>query len=282
MPVMTKRLFASLDVYREAGAHSAAMNMAIDEALLGSVKFPSIRFYHWHSPALSFGYFGKFADVVDYAAERDLVRRWTGGGIVFHGDDLTYSIIIPAQDAMFAESSAFTYAAIHSALRDALSSQGQRAELAPAAEAVVTDFKNSSRADSGYTPSSCSHAPMTRPTAQWPACHDGAQGRGYSRHLCFVNPVSADVMIDSRKIAGAAQRRTHAGLLHQGSIQLATGQVRVAAATGHVDLGNGLTERFASELSNVRGEKLLDKSLLERAEKIAERKYGNNHWLKLR
>jgi lipoate-protein ligase A len=87
--------------------------------------------------------------------------------------------------------------------------------------------------------------------------------------LCFANPVSADVMIDSRKIAGAAQRRTRAGLLHQGSIQ-------------HVDLANGLAEQFASELSNMRSEKSLDKSLLERAEKIAERKYGSNHWLKLR
>jgi lipoate-protein ligase A len=154
---------------------------------------------------------------------------------------------------MFAESSAFIYAAIHSALRNALSIQGLRAELAPAAEAAVSDFNNSSRAD-----------------------------RGYSRHLCFANPVSADVMIDSRKIAGAAQRRTRAGLLHQGSIQLATGRVRLAAATGHVDLENRLPERFASELSNVRSEKLLDKSLLERAEKIAERKYGSNHWLKLR
>ena len=253
MPVVTKRLFASLDVYHEAGAHSAAMNMAIDEALLESVAVPAIRFYRWKSPALSFGYFGRFAKVADYAAERDLVRRWTGGGIVFHGDDLTYSIIIRAQDAMFAQSSAFIYAAIHSALRDALNIQGQHAELAPAAEAVVTDSENSSRAD-----------------------------RCYSRQLCFANPVRADVMIDSRKIAGAAQRRTRAGLLHQGSLQLATGQVRVAAATGHVDLGNGLAQRFARELSNVRSEKSLDKSLLERAEKIAERKYGSNHWLKLR
>jgi lipoate-protein ligase A len=253
MPVMTKRLFASLDVYHEAGAHSAAMKMAIDEALLETARVSSIRFYRWNSPALSFGYFGRFADVADYAAERDLVRRWTGGGIVFHEDDLTYSIIIPARDTMFAESSAFIYAAIHSALRNALSIQGLRAELAPAAEAAASDFNNSSRAD-----------------------------RGYSRHLCFANPVSADVMIDSRKIAGAAQRRTRAGLLHQGSIQLATGRVRLAAATGHVDLENRLPERFASELSNVRSEKLLDKSLLERAEKIAERKYGSNHWLKLR
>ncbi|HEY2627343.1 MAG TPA: hypothetical protein VGI41_11400, partial [Candidatus Udaeobacter sp.] len=208
--------------------------------------------------------------------------RWTGGGVVLHGDDLTYSIVIAASDPVFAESSTSIYAAIHMGLRDALNSDCQRAELAPATEAAVSNFKNSSRADSGYNPSSCSHAPVAPPTVQWPAWHDGPQGRGYSRHLCFANPVSADVMIDRCKIAGAAQRRTRAGLLHQGSIQLATGGVRVAAATGHVDLENGLPERFTSELSNVRSEKSLDKSLLERAEKIAERKYGSNHWLKLR
>src|SRR5437016_11611684 len=82
---MTNRLFAKLDVYRDHAAHSAAMNMATDEALLEHATAPSIRFYRWHSPALSFGYFGKFSDVAVCAAERELVRRWTGGGIVFHG-----------------------------------------------------------------------------------------------------------------------------------------------------------------------------------------------------
>ena len=233
-------IFAELEACKDPAPRSAAMNMAIDEALLETATIPSIRFYRWNSPALSFGYFGKFADVADYAAERDLVRRWTGGGIVFHGDDLTYSIIIPAAFEFSSASSKSIYAMIHAALCDALNIHGQRAELAPAAEAAVTDSENSSRA-----------------------------GRGYSRHLCFANPVSADLMIDSRKIAGAAQRRTRAGLLHQGSIQ-------------HVDLGNGLAERFARELSNLRSEKLLSGSIVERASEIAERKYGSNHWLKLR
>src|SRR5213080_714264 len=132
---MTKGLFAALDIYYNDDEHSAAMNMAIDEALLDSVAVPSIRFYRWRSSALSFGYFGKFADVADYAAERDLVRRWTGGGIVFHGDDLTYSIIIPAASEFSSASSKSIYAMIHAALCDALNIHGQRAELAPAAEA---------------------------------------------------------------------------------------------------------------------------------------------------
>src|SRR5438067_12607990 len=127
---MTKGLFAALDIYYDDDEHSTAMNMAIDEALLDSVAVPSIRFYRWRSPALSFGYFGKFTDVADYLAERDLVRRWTGGGIVFHGEDLTYSIVIPATEPAFGESPKAIYEKIHCALRDALAANGRRVELA--------------------------------------------------------------------------------------------------------------------------------------------------------
>jgi lipoate-protein ligase A len=225
------KFLESLTVYQDLTPRPAALNMAIDEALLQTAKVPSIRFYRWQSPALSFGYFGKFADVADYEPERDLVRRWTGGGIVFHGDDLTYSIVIPPSDPVFGESSTSIYEKIHRALADALAKTGQHAQLA--------------------SPSS--------PVAD----------RRYSGRACFANPVRADVMIDSRKIAGAAQRRTRGGLLHQGSIQ-------------SVNLGNGLAERFARELSEQHGEKLLSRPILERASKIAERKYGSNHWLKLR
>src|SRR5262252_2174086 len=98
---MTEQLFLRLRICREISPHSAAMNMSIDEALLEAATVPTIRFYRWRSPALSFGYFGKFSDIAIYAAERDLVRRWTGGGIVLHGDDLTYSIMIPASDRVF-------------------------------------------------------------------------------------------------------------------------------------------------------------------------------------
>ena len=188
--VRTKRLFASLDVYREAGAHSAAMNMAIDEALLEFVTIPLIRFYRWQFPALSFGYFGQFTNVARYQCERDLVRRWTGGGIVFHGQDLTYSLVIPISDTAFGESSISIYEKIHQALCDALSATGQPAVVAAGAD---------------HGPGSA--AVVTR---------TGISDAGYS---CFANPVHADVMIDGHKIAGAAQRRTRRGLLQQGSIQ---------------------------------------------------------------
>src|SRR5256885_13539498 len=102
-------IFVGLDVYHDCDSRSAALNMAIDEALLEAATQPTIRFYRWDHSALSFGYFGKFSEVEGHSVECDIVRRWTGGGIVFHGADLTYSIGIPAQDLAFLESSMSIY-----------------------------------------------------------------------------------------------------------------------------------------------------------------------------
>ena len=41
-----------------------------------------------------------------------------------------------------------------------------------------------------------------------------------SSHFCMAKPTKYDVMIGSRKVAGAAQRRKKQGFLHQGSIAL--------------------------------------------------------------
>jgi len=69
---MTKRLFTVLNVYHDVDSRSAAMNMATDEALLEMITVPTIRFYHWDHPALSFGYFGRFEDVKNH--DRDIVQ----------------------------------------------------------------------------------------------------------------------------------------------------------------------------------------------------------------
>jgi lipoyl(octanoyl) transferase len=236
----TQCLFSSLEVYHDHTPYPAAMNMAIDEALLEYATIPLIRFYRWRSSALSFGYFGRFADIARYQCEHDLVRRWTGGGIVFHGEDLTYSLVIPSRDTVFAESSISIYEKIHQALCDALSETGQPAVVA---------------ADADRGPSSARVATRT-----------GISDAGYS---CFANPVRADVLIDGRKIAGAAQRRTRRGLLQQGSIQ-------------GIDLQSDLAQRFARELSTGRSERKIDEKILNRARELAEQKYGTESWLRKR
>ena len=68
---MTEQIFGTLQVCHDICPHAAAMHMAIDEALLESATIPLIRFYRWRSPAVSFGYFGRFSDVAIYAADRD-------------------------------------------------------------------------------------------------------------------------------------------------------------------------------------------------------------------
>ena len=123
-------IFAALEVYRDIDSRNAALNMAVDEALLEIATEPTIRFYRWDRAALSFGYFGKFADVENYSSQHDIVRRWTGGGIVLHGEDLTYSIVIPASDAAFAKSSMSIYEEIHAAICDAFAVNGKQLELA--------------------------------------------------------------------------------------------------------------------------------------------------------
>lgn len=139
----------ALHVYDDRDPSSAALNMAVDEALLAEAAVPILRFYGWRAPSLSFGYFGRYAEVADQSNEREIVRRWTGGGIVPHGDDLTYSVIIPVSHPFFAQSSPEVYSALHDAIRRALDANGVPASLASSAAPKVSEncFANAVRAD---------------------------------------------------------------------------------------------------------------------------------------
>ena len=215
------RPLPALQVYDDRAAHSPAMNMAIDEALLEMARVPSLRFYGWRAPAISFGYFGRYGDVRD--EDRELVRRWTGGGIVPHGHDLTYSVILPARDDAKLPPARIIYAEIHDAIRIAL--------------------------------------PITAALAQ----NDAPK----ISDACFANPVTADVLVGEEKIAGAAQRRTRAGLLQQGSIQLP-------------NLPPSFRETFAQALCPTFEKKEFTAELLARAHQIAAEKYATAAWLRRR
>ncbi len=144
-----RMLFERLFVLDDQEPRSATLNMAIDEALLESCRRPILRFYRWREPSLSFGYFGKFAEVATQARDRELVRRWTGGGSVPHGEDLTYSLITPASDPVSRRGPPVIYPALHSAIRLALRAEGRETELAKAAAEKVSDacFANPVRDD---------------------------------------------------------------------------------------------------------------------------------------
>ena len=142
-------MFEELTVFDDLEARDAALNMAIDEALLETAARPTLRFYRWSRPALSFGYFGRYAEVANEANHREIVRRWTGGGIVPHGEDLTYSVIVPAKNSNFAKSSPEIYAGIHGAISRALTANKVVASLADSAVPKISElcFANAVRAD---------------------------------------------------------------------------------------------------------------------------------------
>jgi lipoyl(octanoyl) transferase len=112
----------------------AAFNMALDEALLEAMprlRQPVLRFYGWTEPAATFGYFQKFSDVEAATKLRPLIRRPTGGGMVPHDADWTYSAVFPPGHEWHALKAEESYRRIHDWLRLAFAELNLETELAP-------------------------------------------------------------------------------------------------------------------------------------------------------
>ncbi len=85
----------------KGGENSARDNMAEDEALIKNFKEGDsaiIRFYTWNKDSLSIGISQNF-DNYDFIKNpnKNAAKRITGGGVLFHGHDVSYSIIIPTK-----------------------------------------------------------------------------------------------------------------------------------------------------------------------------------------
>ena len=151
----------------------------------GERSHPSFRHYAWVAPETSFGY-GQDWDWVQKQIGPNadkVVRRPTGGGIVRHGKDWTYCLVLPNGHPSFSMPALDLYEKIHRAMFRCLKAQELSASLKP--------------------------CPELR--------QKGIPGD------CFREPVARDLMTEdgSQKIAGAAMKRTRAGVLVQGSVDLA-------------------------------------------------------------
>jgi lipoate-protein ligase A len=90
-----------VDVEPRSGPANMALDQALAEAVAAGESRPTLRFYRWQPPAVSLGRHQPVAEVdvaaID-AAGYELVRRPTGGRAILHTDELTYSVVAPADE----------------------------------------------------------------------------------------------------------------------------------------------------------------------------------------
>jgi lipoate-protein ligase A len=193
-------------------------NMGLDEALLlARDPRPVLRFYTWRPAALSLGYFQRWSALAPLCGREACVRRFSGGGAIHHGDELTFSLAAPKEHALFAGEVRRSYERIHALLVRALQVHGVSAR--PRGDARLDSDREGS--------------PM-----------------------CFHASTPLDLAWDGRKGVGSAQRRRGGRVLHHGSIKLAPSALEpgVASLRLHAprlaaqDLATSIRHAFEREL----------------------------------
>jgi lipoate-protein ligase A len=158
--------------------------MAIDEAILRAVASghapPTLRFYAWDPPCLSLGR-GQPVDDVDRraveAAGYDLVRRPTGGRAILHIDELTYSLVVPADEPRVAGGVVASYRRLSRGLVRGLERLG--------VEDIVADQR------------------VENHNAEGP--------------VCFEAPSDYEITVGGKKLVGSAQMRAAGVVLQHGA-----------------------------------------------------------------
>lgn len=186
--------------------------MAADWLLLEAFPEPAsarLRFYGWSRPAFTFGYSQREAEArAASGPATDLIRRPTGGGLVDHRADWTYALVLPASHPLAQVRACESYKKVHEALAEALINAGMPCQL-------QADCNKSSAAP------------------QFSACFEKAET------FDIVRPDNG------QKIAGAAQKRTRAGMLLQGSV--------ARAAAAEIRDGDEFGENFAQLVAKALG-----------------------------
>ena len=114
------RLLESLELWVD-GARTGPENMAIDDALSRVCRWPVLRVYGWLGEWMSVGYFGKAEEISSGLA---FVRRPTGGGMVDHREDWTYSLVVPRGWDSAEMATTLSYQKIHECLQGFLRGRG--------------------------------------------------------------------------------------------------------------------------------------------------------------
>lgn len=111
-----KVIFEELEVWFDPVARAGPEAMAVDEWLLLTRKIPLLRIYGWDGKWGSIGYFGCLDEARKRMPGLLWVRRWSGGGVVDHSEDWTYSLIVPKGHAFSELKGGESYRRIHEVL----------------------------------------------------------------------------------------------------------------------------------------------------------------------
>lgn len=207
----------------DTGYRTGPENMAIDEAIMrahgqGEVP-PTLRFYGWEPAAVSIGYFQSMAAEVDLDAVRaggwGYVRRPTGGRLIFHHLELTYSVVI--REEFLPGGVVQTYQELSQGLLAGLQRLGATPELSGGEE-------DPRRSNPG----------------------------GFNT-ACFDTSSAYELTVGGRKIAGSAQTRRDGVILQHGSILLDLDVPLLFSLMKVPDGSRGrLMERFGTKATSVR------------------------------
>lgn len=122
-------IFKEMELWFDPQARSGPEAMAVDEWLLETRQLPLMRIYEWDGAWGSLGYFGKLDEARRTFPGVQWVRRWTGGGLVDHRSDWTYSLMIPKKYELARLKGGESYRAIHEVLVDVLASENRSAPM---------------------------------------------------------------------------------------------------------------------------------------------------------
>ena len=236
------------------------MNMAIDEALtmkcIKSEDRPAaIRFYTWKEASCSIGYFQKIENVFKAPDNKKIpvVRRPTGGGIVYHGNDITFSIIKRMIPSNRQENITSFYKLISESLLKGLERLG-----------FTCTF---------YLPKEESHrsAQERKPLNNYLS----------QQSFCSETPAKYDIMINGSKVAGYAARKSQGAVLCQGYLDVYK-RWKEQYKDSREKAINLLFDNLASSFKNVFGITLTSSQLTEEEMRLAlkfrDKKYACDEW----
>lgn len=115
--------------------------MAADAALLQMAKEPVLRVYGWECPMVSVGIRFSMKGLSGELARLPVVRRPTGGGIVWHGEDQTFTLVVPEAERLAGFDPRSSYRWIHSRLARALTEFTRETFVLADDEATLPDSR---------------------------------------------------------------------------------------------------------------------------------------------